>query len=110
MNPKGQSWQNCDEDIMKMPINNVLNICRVLQLLEQRTTTVHNKDEGAAWGLSHLPLEFRPLIQKAADAYHSTKSVSVQDRKTGGIAWDKADLLAFRDFARLALDKYGIPL
>jgi predicted nucleotidyltransferase len=97
-----------EEDIVKMPINNVLNICRVLQLLQQKTTDVHSKDEGAAWGLDHLPAEFKPLIQRALDTYHSAQPVSVQDRKTGGIPWNKKELLAFRDYACAALEGYGI--
>jgi len=97
-----------EDDIVKMPINNVLNVCRVLQLLQQKTTEIHNKDEGAAWGLMHLPMEFVPLIQKVLDTYHSSQAVSLADRMTGGIAWDKNALLLFRDYARSALREHGI--
>jgi predicted nucleotidyltransferase len=89
-----------DENVLAMPINNVLNICRVLQLLRQDNQVVHSKDEGAAWGIANLPAQFGPLIQKALNTYHSSDPVSVADRKTGGILWDKEDLLSFRDYAR----------
>lgn len=93
-------WILEDEHILETPFYGVLNICRVLQLLNEDSRTVHSKDEGGEWGLENLPVEFRPLIRKALDVYRSSNEVNEALRRTGGQVWDKDSLLAFRDYAK----------
>lgn len=97
------NWILEDEHIVDTPFYSVLNICRVFQLYAENSQTVHSKDEGGQWGLKHLPLDYHPLIQQALDVYRSAEPVSDEQRKTGGKVWNRADLLAFRDYARAAL-------
>lgn len=93
-------WILEDEHILETPFYGILNICRVLQLLNEDSHTVHSKDEGGEWGLENLPAEFRPLIQKALDVYRSSDDVNEAQRRTGGQDWNKNKLLAFRDYAK----------
>lgn len=94
-------WILEEEHILESPYYSVLNICRVLQLFHQNNQTVHSKDEGGEWGLKQLPELFHPLIQQALHIYRSSETVAEEQRKTGGKQWNEADLLAFRDYARL---------
>ena len=93
-------WILEDEHIVETPFYGVLNICRVLQLISENSQTVHSKEEGGEWGLANLPAQYHPIIQKALDAYRSSVDVTEEQRRAGGLAWDKQELLAFRDFAR----------
>lgn len=93
-------WILADEHILETPFYSVLNICRVFQLKSENRRLVHSKEEGGQWGLAHFPQEYRPLIQQALDVYRSSEPVAEERRKTGGIDWNPADLLAFRDYAR----------
>lgn len=93
-------WILEDEHILETPFYSVLNICRVMQLLSDNRETVHSKDEGGEWGLRHFPSQYRPLIQQALNVYRSSETVTEEQRKTGGIDWDRDKLLAFRNYAR----------
>ncbi|HMS50239.1 MAG TPA: DUF4111 domain-containing protein [Candidatus Saccharibacteria bacterium] len=93
-------WILEDEHIIETPFYGVLNICRVLQLMSENSQMVHSKDEGGEWGLKNLPHEHHAIIQQALDAYRSSVEVNEEQRRTAGKDWDKARLLAFRDFAR----------
>ncbi|WP_186445605.1 aminoglycoside adenylyltransferase domain-containing protein [Paenibacillus cremeus] len=99
-------WIVQDEHIVETPFYSVLNICRVFQLVRENNQQVHSKDEGGEWGLEHLPHEFHPLIQRALDIYRSSENVHAEQRRTGGKEWDKAALLAFRDYARVQLKDF----
>jgi streptomycin 3"-adenylyltransferase len=94
------SWIIEEEHIVETPFYCVLNICRVLQLKSEDCRTVHSKDEGGEWGLTHLPELYHPLIRQALDIYRSPEPVSEEQRKTGGKDWDRRMLLDFRDYAR----------
>ncbi|NKI23964.1 DUF4111 domain-containing protein [Paenibacillus dendritiformis] len=91
------------EHIAETPYYGVLNVCRVFQLYAEDSRTVHSKDEGGEWGLKHLPPDYHSLIQQALDVYRSAEPVTEERRRTGGKMWDRAKLLAFRDYARAAL-------
>lgn len=93
-------WILENENILESPFYGVLNICRVLQLISENSQTVHSKDEGGEWGLNNLPSEFHSLILKALDVYRSSDGVSEAQRRTGGLAWNKDELLALRDYAK----------
>lgn len=59
-----------------------------------------SKDEGGLWGLVILPAEYHALIQKALDVYRADYyPIDEADRMTGGVVWDNAYLLRFRDYA-----------
>ncbi|WP_409348238.1 aminoglycoside adenylyltransferase domain-containing protein [Paenibacillus gyeongsangnamensis] len=60
-----------------------------------------SKDEGGEWGIEHLPQEYYQLIQRALDVYRSSDIVNEEQRRTGGKEWDKTNLLAFRNYARM---------
>ncbi|MCZ8517000.1 hypothetical protein O9H85_32525 [Paenibacillus filicis] len=41
------------------------------------------------------------MIQRALDVYRSSDIVNEEQRRTGGKEWDKTNLLAFRNYARM---------
>jgi Domain of unknown function (DUF4111)/Nucleotidyltransferase domain len=47
----------------------VLSPARIWATLTERA--VHSKSSGAAWALEHAPAEFRPLLERALDAYRT---------------------------------------
>jgi len=94
------NWIVDEENICESPYYGVLNLCRVLQIITEKNEKYLSKYEGALWGIEHLPNEYKPLIQKALEVYTSAKMIDENDRKTGGVAWDKTTLLAFRDYAK----------
>ncbi len=98
------NWIVKDENILETPFYGVLNICRVFQLHQENTQEPHSKDEGGEWALSNLPKEFRPIIQKALEVYRSSAAVGEEQRRRGGVEWDKERLLAFRDFAKTQIN------
>lgn len=93
-------WILKGEHIVESPFYGILNICRVLQLLSEGGRSVYSKDEGGEWGLAHLPPPYRPAVRQALEVYRSFEEIPESMRKTGGKAWDKDMLLAFRDYAR----------
>ncbi|GIN72024.1 adenylyltransferase [Bacillus sp. J14TS2] len=96
-------WILEDDHIIETPFYSVLNICRVFQLLHERKGTVHSKDEGGEWGLTHFPKEYHPIIQQAIEVYHSSNPIEEQQRKMGGREWEREQLLALRDYARVLM-------
>jgi streptomycin 3"-adenylyltransferase len=100
------NWILEDEHLVETPFYGVLNVCRVLRLLAENDRSVQSKDEGGEWGLGALPAEHRPLIRRALDVYRSPVAVTEERRRTGGLEWDRAALLAFRDFARSEMRKH----
>ena len=93
-------WVWGDENILDSPYYCILNACRALQLLVGGETRVRSKEEGALWGLSFFPAIFTPIILQALAVYRSAAPITEANRKRGGIVWDDAALLAFRDYAR----------
>jgi hypothetical protein len=61
---------------------------------------VLSKYEGGSWGIRNLPEEYTALVEKALEVYSCDRPVSEAERKVGGVAWNRAQLLAFRDYAR----------
>jgi len=59
--------ENARDDIHRDPVYIILNLCRVLAFV--RDGAVLSKADGGAWGLAHLPPEYRPPVQAAYDAY-----------------------------------------
>jgi len=50
--------------------------------------------------MENLLDEHIPLIQKALEVCASNELIDEHERKTGGIMWNKAALLSFRDYAK----------
>ena len=93
-------WVLGDENILESPYYCIFNACRVLQLLETGVREVFSKEEGALWGLENLPAMHAPVIRQALEVYRSSETITEEERRRGGVAWDGAALLAFRDYAR----------
>jgi streptomycin 3"-adenylyltransferase len=100
------NWILKDENILETPFYSILNICRVFQLFREDNQKVHSKDEGGDWGIKHLPQEYHQLIQGALDVYRSSEVVNEEQRRTGGKEWEKPNLLAFRNYARMQLKDF----
>lgn len=99
-------WILDDENILESPYYGILNICRVLQLLMTGETRVYSKEEGALWALDALAPQYHPTINAALAIYRADMPVDEQNIKQGGIQWDTAALLAFRDMARTLQGQY----
>lgn len=93
-------WIVMDENICESPYYGVLNICRVLQMIFEKNRKILSKYEGGMWGVAKLPAEYTSLIQKVLAVYSSDKPIDENNRKTGGVGWDKHELCAFRDYAK----------
>lgn len=93
-------WIMAEENNVESPYYGILNICRVVQLLVEKTEYTYSKLEGGMWALQHLPERYLPLIRKALDVYSSDTPLSEAERKCGGVEWDKAALLQFRDYVQ----------
>jgi streptomycin 3"-adenylyltransferase len=91
-------WILAGENIMTSPFYGVLNACRVLMTRTYGEGTVVSKEEGASWAFANLPTEYREIIRRALDVYRASTPVTPENRRTGGVEWDKEKLLAFRDF------------
>ena len=96
-------WIVEGEHILESPYYGILNICRVFQALTENRHDPFSKDEGGQWGLAHFPPSYRPLIAKALHVYHAGDPVDEKCLKTGGAAWDRDQLLSFREYARTHL-------
>ncbi|GAB2571838.1 aminoglycoside adenylyltransferase domain-containing protein [Gracilibacillus alcaliphilus] len=99
-------WILEKEHILESPYYGILNMCRSFQLLSKNVQIVYSKDEGGEWGLAHLPEAFHPLIQMTLSIYRSSEAVEESDRETGGLEWNREELLALRDYARERLSDY----
>lgn len=85
------------------PCYSILNICRVLQIHTGQELCCLNKEEGGEWGLSHLPAEYRPLVQQALAFYRAQNPPD--GVRTGEKMWDRTRLLRLRDYVRAAYRK-----
>ena len=81
------------DNILDNPYYNVLNICRVFQVLEEGEGCVPTKPEGGAWALAHLPAEYAPVIRSALAPFHAGTRAAEDEAAT------EDRLPAFRDYA-----------
>lgn len=93
-------WIVTDGHILETPVYGVLNICRVLRLLQDPERVVRSKAEGGEWAPVHLPERYRPVVDAALDAYRSSDPVTEADRRTAGRRWDREALLALAEYGR----------
>ena len=98
------TWLLTDRNLAQTPFYGVLNVCRVLQLRQQKHHQVHSKDEAARWALDHLPAAHHDLVRLAWAAYRSDDEVDPTQRQTAGLDWPEAALMSFRDYARSGLN------
>jgi streptomycin 3"-adenylyltransferase len=98
-------WIVEDENILESPYYGVLNLARVLWVLEGVSERlVPSKDEAGEWLLGETPEEHRPVLRMALDAYRDGSPVRPEDRRSGGRRWPRGPLLRFRDWARERLE------
>lgn len=90
-------WIVEDDHILETPVYGMLNLCRALALLIESNGTVRSKEEGSLWGLAHLPIEHRPLIEQALWCYRSPDRIDEAQRCSSGMVWDADALRRFRD-------------
>ncbi len=81
--------------LQRQPCYGVLNICRVLQMLTGAQRRCLSKSEGGAWGLAHLPAQFRPLVRRAL------RSRAQPD----GRPWRREALDSLRAYAQAVLQR-----
>lgn len=98
-------WIGGQQGLLESPLYGVLNICRTLQLLTEGEGTIASKEEGARWGLAHLPEAHRPLVRQALECYQSSAGpLAPENRKAGGQEWDKTAVGRFRDYTASATE------
>jgi streptomycin 3"-adenylyltransferase len=88
------------EDIDKSPIYGILNICRVLKLLENKERSIQSKYEGGIWGIENMPNEYEQLIEKALENYCSNEI------KTEKIVYNKNDLRNLCEYVKKKKGEY----
>ena len=65
-------WILKEDNVLVSPQHyGVLDICRVLQVLEQGEGATPTKEEGAAWALEHMPQQHHALNRYALQSYRS---------------------------------------
>ena len=68
--------------------------------MTEKNEKILSKYEGALWGLAKLPAAHAEVIRRALAVYADKRPLTEAQRRTGGVAWNTAALLAFRDYAR----------
>ncbi len=67
--------KDAEENIMKNPIDTILNLCRVLAY--RREGLILSKQEGAEWGLENVPEIYHPMILQALREYLFDESIGL---------------------------------
>ena len=99
-------WIVEDEHILASPFYGVLNLARVLWVLEGVSERiVPSKEEAGEWLLEEAPEEHRAVLLMALDTYRDGSPVRPEDRRSGGRSWPRGALLRFRDWARERLER-----
>ena len=97
-------WILEGEHILESPYYGILNCCRLMMV---RTGAypglVPSKLEAGIWASRTLPARLRGVANRAVEVYRDSSPIEPRARRTGGVAWEVNDLLAFRDHVR-ALD------
>lgn len=94
-------WILEGENILESPFYGVLNVGRILWVLEEASPRlVPSKDEAGEWLLRAAPDRHREVVRLALAVYRDSRPVSPDERRTGGRVWPTDSLIAFRDWAR----------
>ncbi len=95
------AWILDDEHILESPYYGILNVGRVLWVLDGHSDRLApSKEEAGEWMLGWIPSGLRDVVRLALDAYRDDAPVSEADRCTAGLAWPHEALIDFRDWAR----------
>jgi predicted nucleotidyltransferase len=95
------AWILEGENILESPFYGVLNVGRILWVLEEASPRlVPSKEEAGDWLLRTAPDRHRQVIELALDVYRESSPVTPGERRTGGRVWPSESLIAFRDWAR----------
>ena len=89
--------------IVQSPYYGVLNVCRSAFVLLGDADVPPSKEEGATWGLTHLPAQHHAVIGQALACYRSAATIDDAQRRHHGHTWDDEALLRFAAWARNAL-------
>ena len=82
------------ERIEKNPVYYVLNLARGLAAASQGE--ILSKEQGGTWGIRHLPVGYRPLIETALKAYKGSEEV-----------FDKEKLSEYADYVLKRYQRYS---
>lgn len=94
-------WILGAQHILESPIYGVLNVGRILWVLEEVSSRlVPSKEEAGVSLRREVPVAHRKVVELALDAYRDPSPISAEDRRMGGRAWPEKALLSFRDWAR----------
>jgi streptomycin 3"-adenylyltransferase len=95
------AWILEDEHILESPYYGILNVSRILWVLEGHSDRLApSKEEAGEWMLEWVPDGLRGIVGLALAAYRDEARVSDEDRRTAGLEWPREALLDFRDWAR----------
>jgi streptomycin 3"-adenylyltransferase len=84
--------------LITSPVYGILNSCRVLAALSNPALSTMNKEEGAIWGLAHMPRPQRILVGQALECQRGRWPISPEHAKTGGLHWSRSALEAFQGY------------
>lgn len=94
-------WILEGENILSSPFYCVLNLCRWMMMAEATDRIVPGKEEAGVWAMTHLPGQFRNVVDQALAAYRSRECPHTkQERQLSGGPWDRKSLLEYRDYVR----------
>ncbi|MBP1994410.1 aminoglycoside adenylyltransferase domain-containing protein [Paenibacillus eucommiae] len=82
--------EGAPKEIISNPIYVTLNLCRVLLYI--REGKLSSKREGGEWGITHLPIQYRDLVQSYLNEYN------------GAIGHNKVEPLQLSEFAAYMLN------
>lgn len=88
-----------DGGILESPFYGVLNLCRVLQVVDEPALPP-SKEESAVWALEHVPAEHHLIVTDALECYRSAAEIPVGQRRVHGHQWNDEALRALAAFAR----------
>jgi len=70
--------QDATPGIIDDPVYFTLNLCRVMYFLKEGI--ISSKKEGGEWGISHLPKQFRSIVEQSLDVYCGvTKKINISN-------------------------------
>ncbi|HKK94406.1 MAG TPA: aminoglycoside adenylyltransferase domain-containing protein [Longimicrobiales bacterium] len=93
-------WILRGEHILESPYHGVLNVARVLWVLEGHADRLApSGEEAGEWMLAWVPERHRDVVRLALAAYRDDTLIPEEERRTAGMDWPRDDLLAFRDWA-----------
>jgi streptomycin 3"-adenylyltransferase len=81
------------KDIADEPMYMTLNLCRVLAFLKEDLCL--SKQQGAEWGIAHIPEKYYPLILQALDCYKTNQVMQIDMELAGEFADKMLTIIGF---------------